>query len=293
MQEGTGSVRFGSGLFEKSSVRFGSANHLSGSTRFGLRFLNVSWLGPVRFGSVPRPVPAVSRIKWFGSVRPVRFGFFFLPEVWKTRAPLSLSATWDGHLYAIVHGHRISSTWDASWLVWWDAPEATHMYRTLKGDSETCTSMLVKSYQLNFVVTSGVSRKTYINFWCVLVQRQLNSHKMLWLSDGWTRRNVSRETPPCYDWANLLWLNQHARTSKTRCKQFRRPNNQKKPTTIKYTKHRNQTRHNYTHNTNKTRCGQVRRHAQPAEPAEAGPRGDRYYSHDHYMVIISILVLLL
>ena len=49
--------------------------------RFGLRFLDASWLGPVRFGSVPRPVPARSRIKRFGSVRfgPVRFGFLFLP----------------------------------------------------------------------------------------------------------------------------------------------------------------------------------------------------------------------
>ena len=45
-----------------------------GSTRFGLRFSDASWLGPVRFGSVPRPVPAGSRIQRFGSVRPVRFG---------------------------------------------------------------------------------------------------------------------------------------------------------------------------------------------------------------------------
>ena len=39
------------------------------------------WLGPIRFGSFPRPVPAGSGIKQFGSVRPVRFGFRFLPAV--------------------------------------------------------------------------------------------------------------------------------------------------------------------------------------------------------------------
>ena len=75
------SIRFGSRLFENSSVRFGSVWTIifPGSTRFGLRFSDASWLGPVRFGSVPRPVPAGSRIKRFGSVRPVRFGFLFLP----------------------------------------------------------------------------------------------------------------------------------------------------------------------------------------------------------------------
>ena len=63
-----GSVRFGKTLFPDS-------------TRFGLRFSDVSWLGPVRFGSFPRPLPAGSRIKtvWFGSVWPVRFGFLLLP----------------------------------------------------------------------------------------------------------------------------------------------------------------------------------------------------------------------
>ena len=40
-----------------------------GSTRFSLRFSDSSWLGPVRFGSVPRPVPAGSRIKRFDSDR--------------------------------------------------------------------------------------------------------------------------------------------------------------------------------------------------------------------------------
>ena len=59
------SIRFGSGLFENSSVWFGSVrkNICPGSTRFSLRFLDALWLGPVRFSSV----------------RPVRFGFLFLP----------------------------------------------------------------------------------------------------------------------------------------------------------------------------------------------------------------------
>ena len=76
-----GSIRLGSVIFEKSLFRFGSVRKYDfpGSTRFGLRFLDASWLGPVRLGSVPRPVPAGSRIKCVGSVRPVRFGFSFLP----------------------------------------------------------------------------------------------------------------------------------------------------------------------------------------------------------------------
>ena len=79
----SGSIRFGSVIFEKSSFRFGSVwqFYVYGSMRFGLRFLNALWLGPVRFGSFPRPVPAGSRIKRFGSVRPVRFGFLLLPDV--------------------------------------------------------------------------------------------------------------------------------------------------------------------------------------------------------------------
>ena len=50
-----------------------------GSTRFGLCLSNASWLGPVRFGSFPRPVPAGSRIKRFDSVRfdrSVSYSFF-------------------------------------------------------------------------------------------------------------------------------------------------------------------------------------------------------------------------
>ena len=81
LQEGTGSVRFVSvpdfsKIHRFGSVRFGSENIFPGSTRFGLRFSDASWLGPVRFGSVPCPVPASSRIKLFGSVRfgSVRFG---------------------------------------------------------------------------------------------------------------------------------------------------------------------------------------------------------------------------
>ena len=76
-------MRFASApdLFESSSVRFGSVRKMMfpGSTRFGFRFPDASWLGPVRFGSVQRPVLAGSRIERFGSVRPVRFGFLFLP----------------------------------------------------------------------------------------------------------------------------------------------------------------------------------------------------------------------
>ena len=64
--------------FRKEPVRFDSfrfrTNIFPGSMRFGLRFSDASWLGPVRFGSFPRPVPAGSRIKRFGSVRFSRFG---------------------------------------------------------------------------------------------------------------------------------------------------------------------------------------------------------------------------
>ena len=74
------SIRFGSWLFKNVSVRFGSVwtIYFSGLTRFCSDAL---WLGPVLFGSVPRPVLAGSRIAQFGSVRPaVRFGFSFLPD---------------------------------------------------------------------------------------------------------------------------------------------------------------------------------------------------------------------
>ena len=90
MQSGTGSVRFVlvpdfSKINRFGSVRFGSVRKLffPGSTRFGLRFSDAAWLGPVRFGLFPRPVPAGSRITWFVSVRfgSVRFGFLFLPGV--------------------------------------------------------------------------------------------------------------------------------------------------------------------------------------------------------------------
>ena len=81
IQEGTGSVRFvsvpdfSSNISRFVSVRFGSVRKImfSGSTRFGLRFSDASWLDPVRFDSVPRPVPAGSRIKRFGSAGSVRF----------------------------------------------------------------------------------------------------------------------------------------------------------------------------------------------------------------------------
>ena len=76
------SFRFRSFLKFVGSVRFGSVRKIvvPGSTRFGLRFSDTSWLSPVRFGSFPRSVPSGSRVKRFGSVRPVRFGLLFLPE---------------------------------------------------------------------------------------------------------------------------------------------------------------------------------------------------------------------
>ena len=97
-QAGAGSVRFVSvpDFFKNDrfgSVRFGSENQIPGSTRFGLRFSDVSWLGPVRFGSFPRPVPAGSRIKLRGSVRPVRFGFLFLPAIITTISRIAIITT--------------------------------------------------------------------------------------------------------------------------------------------------------------------------------------------------------
>ena len=84
LQKGTGLVQFVS-LPDFSTIhRFGSVRMIicPVSTRFGLRFSGASWLGhPVGFGSLPRPVPAGSKIKRFGSVRPVRFGFLLLPVI--------------------------------------------------------------------------------------------------------------------------------------------------------------------------------------------------------------------
>ena len=66
-------IRFSSG---NSSVRFGSVRKIHFPVRrgSGLRFSDASWLGLVRFGSFPRPVPVGSRFKRFGSVRFGRFG---------------------------------------------------------------------------------------------------------------------------------------------------------------------------------------------------------------------------
>ena len=70
----TGSVRFVSVPdFENCSVRFGLAIYLSGSMWFGLRFVNASWFGPVRFRLRFRPVPELSGSVRFGSAGPVRF----------------------------------------------------------------------------------------------------------------------------------------------------------------------------------------------------------------------------
>ena len=57
-----GSIRFGSGLFEKSPVRFGSVrtNKFFQFDSVRTAFSDGSWLGAVRFGSVSRPVPAGS-----------------------------------------------------------------------------------------------------------------------------------------------------------------------------------------------------------------------------------------
>ena len=62
------SVRFVSVPDFSTILWFGSVRQIAfpGSTQFGLRFSDAAWLGPVRFGSVPRRVPAGSRIKQFG-----------------------------------------------------------------------------------------------------------------------------------------------------------------------------------------------------------------------------------
>ena len=85
------SFRFRTFLKLIGSVRFGLVRKImfSGSTRLGPPFLDASWLGPVRFGSVLRPVPAGSRISTvrFGSVRPVRF---LIPSCKPSRGLLQL-----------------------------------------------------------------------------------------------------------------------------------------------------------------------------------------------------------
>ena len=66
-----GSIRFGSRLFfNNSSIRFGSVRTINFpvSTRFGLRFSGASWLSPVWFGLVPRPVPELNGSVRFASV---------------------------------------------------------------------------------------------------------------------------------------------------------------------------------------------------------------------------------
>ena len=103
-QEGTVPVRFRQIIV---SVRFGLAIPFSDSMRFGLRLLNASWLGPVRFGSFPRPVPAGSRIKRFGSThgpclsrRAVRRGDCFeKPQPYSCTCSMPVLYLCCGHCY--------------------------------------------------------------------------------------------------------------------------------------------------------------------------------------------------
>ena len=88
-----GSVRFGSGLFGDSSVCFGSvpkcvfSRFVAVRPAFFGRFVARS--GSVRFVSTSGS-GRFRNIKRFGSVRPVLFGFLFLPVKWHT-ASLFLS----------------------------------------------------------------------------------------------------------------------------------------------------------------------------------------------------------
>ena len=72
-------VRFDSFRFRTFRVRFGSEIFLFGSIRFRLRF----------FGRVV----ARSGSVLFGSVRPVRFGFLFFPDIWPPARPLPQSSS--------------------------------------------------------------------------------------------------------------------------------------------------------------------------------------------------------
>ena len=77
VREGTGSVRFVSVPDFSKIDRFGSVrNYVSwfDAVRPAFSGRVVARSGLVRFTSFPCPVPAGSRIKQFGSVRPVRFG---------------------------------------------------------------------------------------------------------------------------------------------------------------------------------------------------------------------------
>ena len=114
-KEGTGSVRFGSGnnVFWFDAVRPALFERV------------VARSGSVRFGSFPRPVPAGSRIKRFGSVRPLRFGFLFLPEkqintLLKADHPLGwslahprgiLTDSWTSCVLFRLHGQPIRVAW--------------------------------------------------------------------------------------------------------------------------------------------------------------------------------------
>ena len=60
------------------------------------------------------------------------------------------------------------------------------------------TSILIKSWHVGLVVTSGVSRGTPMIVWRVLVQQQLNNHNILWLG-----RMSRAKRPNVSDWATL------------------------------------------------------------------------------------------
>ena len=164
-----GSVRFGSGLFENSSVRFGSVRF--GNFIFPVRRGSACafWTrgGSIRFGSVPlpRPVPADSRIKrfgsvWFGSVRPVRFGFFFIPEflsALKQGASMLQCRCFDSDRPA--HVHLCVRTSAAAWITF-SAPDLDNCL-ILCGSLDNFCGSLDKCFLLGHFITFA-TRSCYL-----------------------------------------------------------------------------------------------------------------------------------
>ena len=106
-QEGARSVQFVavadfSKIYRFGSVRFGSENYLSRFDAIRPAFFGrvVARSGSVRFGSVPRPVPAGSRLIWFGSVR---FGPYMIMYIYIYIHTISLSLYIYIYIYLCIY----------------------------------------------------------------------------------------------------------------------------------------------------------------------------------------------
>ena len=175
----SGRNRFGSGLFDKSSVRFGSVRlgNLISSVWRGSACVFRTGRGSVRFGSVRfrirlRPVPEIHGSVRFCSVRPVRFGFLFLP-VSSSDALLSVRSDWV-YRADTVSSHNLDSQHFSSW-----GSISPDMYASWEWCNLTRHVYTIIVFSIFFCVLLGLSSVwctfhcLYIIYFCFLLENRL------------------------------------------------------------------------------------------------------------------------